>query len=156
MKEINEIAVLLTCHNRKDITIACLASLFKNALPIGYSLDVFLVDDGSTDGTSHAVRECYPQVNIIKGDGNLYWNRGMHKAWVDASSTKDYDYYLWLNDDTFIFEHTLETMLSSAGSTNNQAIIVAASCSKISGELTYFGFLTSGEKIKPTNELVAV
>jgi GT2 family glycosyltransferase len=154
VKEIKKIAVLLTCHNRKDKTLTCLEALFKSALPAGYLLEVFLVDDGSTDGTSKAVHESYPQVNIIKGDGNLFWNRGMHTAWETAAKTEEFDYYLWLNDDTYVFRNALEIMLSSGDSTNNQAIIVGASCSKISDELTYSGFLTSGEKIKPTNELV--
>jgi len=149
-----KIAVLLTCHNRREKTLSCLEALFQSTLPVGYLLEVFLVDDGSTDGTTQAVNEHYPQVNIIQGDGDLYWNRGMHKAWHVAAQTKNYDYYLWLNDDTYIFKNTLEVMLSTANLTHNQSIIVAASCSKETGELTYSGFLSTGEKIKPTQELV--
>ena len=44
----NKIAAILTCHNRKEKTLACLHSLFS----IISTIDVFLVDDGSTDGTS--------------------------------------------------------------------------------------------------------
>ena len=44
------IATLITCHNRKDKTLACLDALFSNHLPDRVLLDVFLVDDGSTDG----------------------------------------------------------------------------------------------------------
>lgn len=66
------IAVLLTVFNRKDKTLKCLQHLF-NQLPIeGYSIDVYLTDDGCTDGTPEAVKEQYPQVNIIHGDGNLF------------------------------------------------------------------------------------
>jgi GT2 family glycosyltransferase len=150
----NAIATLITCHNRKDKTLTCLEALFQSTLPEGYSLDVFLVDDGSTDGTAQAISENYPQVKLIQGDGNLYWNRGMHTAWKTAAQTKEYDYYLWLNDDTYIFKNTLSAMLSSADSTNNQAIIVAASCSKVTGKLTYSGFLSNGNPIMPTNEFI--
>lgn len=149
-----KIATLITCHNRKDKTLTCLAVLFKNTLPEDYSLDVFLVDDGSSDGTAEAVRNNYQQVKLIQGDGNLYWNRGMHTAWKVATESNDYDYYLWLNDDTFIFQNTLEMMLLSAESTSNQAIIVAASCSNVTGKLTYSGFLSNGELIMPTTEFV--
>ena len=45
------IAVLLTCHNRKVKTISCLKSLYEATLPKGFSLEIFLVDDGSVDGT---------------------------------------------------------------------------------------------------------
>jgi GT2 family glycosyltransferase len=160
------IATLITCHNRKEKTLACLEALFQNTLPAGYTLDVFLVDDGSTDDTAKAVHGAFPQVNIIQGNGDLFWNRGMHKAWeaavqsklVSQNNTTDqsqaYDYYLWLNDDTNIFKNTLQVLLQAADSTANKAVIVAASCAKITGELTYSGFLSSGEKIQPTDQLV--
>ena len=68
------IAAIITCHNRKEKTLVCLKSLFQ----IIQNIDVFLTDDGSTDGTSEAVKKIYPQVNIIQGDGNLFWSRGMY------------------------------------------------------------------------------
>ena len=52
----SELAVLLTCHNRKDKTLACLESFYLAEKPVGYTFDIFLVDDGSTDGTNNAVK----------------------------------------------------------------------------------------------------
>ena len=44
------IAVLLTVFNRKEKTIQCLKRLY-NILPLeGYLVDVYLTDDGCTDG----------------------------------------------------------------------------------------------------------
>ena len=83
------IAAIITCHNRKEKTLVCLKSLFQ----IIQNIDVFLTDDGSTDGTSEAVKKIYPQVNIIQGDGNLFWSRGMYIAWKEAVKG-GYDYYL--------------------------------------------------------------
>ncbi|MBP8793116.1 MAG: hypothetical protein KBE41_04435 [Lutibacter sp.] len=40
------IAVLLTCHNRKEKTLQCLEALYLNEIPAGYFLDVFLADVG--------------------------------------------------------------------------------------------------------------
>jgi GT2 family glycosyltransferase len=63
---------------------------------------VYLVDDGSTDETSDAIRKQFPQVNVIRADGNLYWSRGMRKAWAEAIRG-NYEYYLWLNDDIELY-----------------------------------------------------
>jgi len=52
-----EVAVLLTCYNRKAQTIACLGSLFEATIPEDLHLDIYLTDDGSTDGTGDAVKE---------------------------------------------------------------------------------------------------
>jgi GT2 family glycosyltransferase len=144
-----KIATLITCHNRKATTIACLEALFKNHLPEGYSLDVFLVDDGSTDGTEHAVREGYPQVAIIKGDGNLFWNRGMHLAFA-AAMEKGFDYYLWLNDDTFLFPYAIEDLLQTRLTGWFENVIVAgATCDPVTGAYTYGGIRHSGRKFRP-------
>jgi GT2 family glycosyltransferase len=124
----NTIAILITCHNRKEKTLSCLTALFNCVIPDEYKLDVFLVDDGSTDGTSNAVKEKFPQVNIIQGNGNLYWNRGMHLAWTIAAKTNDYNYYLWLNDDTCLYPNAIEELIMSSESENNRKIICGTTC----------------------------
>lgn len=100
----NEIrlAVLMTCYNRKRITLRCLNALFAQELPDEVTLDVFLVDDGSPDGTGDAVKAQYPSVEVLKGTGNLYWGGGMRLAWATAAAHADYDFYIWLNDDVVL------------------------------------------------------
>lgn len=136
------IAVLITCHNRKAKTLACLDALFQCKLPEGYSLEVFLVNDGSTDGTEQAVREHYPQVTIIKGDGNLYWNGGMRVAFA-AAMEKGFDFYLWLNDDTILHTPALPNLLALAKvealKHNKPAVIVGTTQSELGGRATYGG-----------------
>jgi len=39
-------AVLLTCHNRREKTLSCLAALYACVLPEGYRFDVFLLVAG--------------------------------------------------------------------------------------------------------------
>jgi len=66
------IAVLMTCHNRKATTLKCLGGLTEHALPSGYRLAIYLVDDGSTDGTADAIASEYPDVHLIRADGSLF------------------------------------------------------------------------------------
>jgi len=148
-----QIAVLLTCYNRKDKTIACLASLFNCSFPEGHSLDVFLVDDGSTDGTSEIVNSKYPSVHIIKGTGSLYWNRGMHMAWTTARETKNFDYYLWLNDDTLLLNKAIEELLICENIKKGKAIVCGAISSSITNKFTYGGRTKNGKEVNPNGEL---
>ena len=61
--------VLFTVFNRKDKTLCCLERLYAQ-LPIeGCQLDVFLTDDGCTDGTPGAVAARFPNVSIVRGAG---------------------------------------------------------------------------------------
>jgi len=99
-KSRTSIGVVITCHNRKEKTIASLKKLINQDDIDTLDVKIYLVDDGSTDGTSEAIKNNFPQVNIIKGDGTLFWNGGMRGAFSKAMEN-GHDYYLWLNDDTF-------------------------------------------------------
>ncbi len=106
------LAILLTCHNRVEQTLVSLESLYKCDRIENIKMDVYLVDDGSKDGTSEAVAEKYPSVNIIPGSGNLFWNQGMRLAWNTAYKHKNYDFYFWLNDDTMLFRGAMVEMFN--------------------------------------------
>jgi GT2 family glycosyltransferase len=107
-----KMAVLLTCYNRVETTLRGLDRLFAQRLPAGGRLDVFLVDDASPDGTGKRVRERYPQVYVIEGTGNLFWSRGMRLAWQTAAAQDDYDFFLWLNDDVWLADGAVATLLA--------------------------------------------
>lgn len=134
------LAVLLTVFNRKDKTLECLKQLYAQ-LPIdGYQVDIYLTNDGCTDGTPEAVASQYPEVNIINGEGELYWNRGMYTAWQEAAK-KDYDFYIWLNDDTIIYPNSISFAINASLQKENKAIIVGATVSSTNNISTYGGRL---------------
>ncbi|NRT13282.1 glycosyltransferase family 2 protein [Flavobacterium sp. 14A] len=139
-----DVAVLITCHNRKDKTLACLEAFYKCFVPEGYKFIIFLVDDGSSDGTREAITIKFPNVNIVQGDGNLYWNRGMRLAWDTATKAKDFDYYLWLNDDTFLFDDALIILLSRP---YTGSIVCGTTQSEVSQKATYGGYSNKPHKL---------
>lgn len=134
-----KIAILLTVYNRREKTVKCLESVFAQSSIQGYEVDVYMTDDGCTDGTSAAVMEMFPDVRIIKGDGTLFWNRGMWTAWDFAANEKDYDYYLWLNDDTFLFEGAIFRLLESSRTKSDEAIIIGATVDTITKRVQTYG-----------------
>ena len=134
------IAVLLTCHNRREKTVACLEALFRAEVPEDVALDVYLIDDGSTDCTADAVRSRFPHVHIHQGDGNLYWSGGMRAAWSQAiASGVQYEAFLWLNDDTFVYSDAVLCLIESFEVSNRQALLCATVVSSTTGEPTYGG-----------------
>jgi GT2 family glycosyltransferase len=103
-------------------------------------IDVYLVDDSCTDGTPQAIRDQFPQVHIIQGEGNLFWNRGMHLAWETAAKAKNYDYYLWLNDDTVLYLNAIQELITCSESENYQNIICGSTCATNNKDrITYGG-----------------
>jgi GT2 family glycosyltransferase len=136
------IAVLLTCHNRKIKTLICLNALFTCKLSQNYQFEVYLVDDGSTDGTGEAVKTHFPRVNVIQGNGNLFWAGGMRLAWAEAL-TQNYDGYLLLNDDTTLFSNSLIQLFNAHNYSVNKysmgGIYIGTTNDPITNEYTYGG-----------------
>jgi GT2 family glycosyltransferase len=136
------IAILMTCHNRRETTLSCLAALDQQKI----NFDVYLVDDGSLDGTADAVTQQYPQVKTIQGNGNLFWGGGMRLAFAEAMKN-NYDYYLWLNDDTILESQTFSKLLKIHGElvrrNKAESIIVGSTQDSISGKPTYGGAIKS-------------
>lgn len=134
------VAVLMTVFNRKEKTLLCLEKLFSQSISPQIKIDVYLTNDGCTDQTPEMVKRLYPQINIINGDGTLYWNRGMLTAWKEAYKTKDYDFYLWLNDDTFLYTNALSTLINASQTTKNKSVIVGTTASTSNcNKITYGG-----------------
>lgn len=146
---IPSIAVLLACHNRRDKTIQCLTALYLQVgLIESYTIEVFLVDDASTDGTAESIKINFPEVNIIQGNGNLFWNRGMHLAWKTAAATKDFDYYLWLNDDTFLEKIALQILLQEK---YPLSIVCGTTKSRLEQKANYGGYAIKPRKLLAPN-----
>jgi GT2 family glycosyltransferase len=137
MTTIPSIAILLTCHNRKEKTLQCLKSLYKQeGSKVNFVIDVFLVDDGSSDGTGDAVAASFANVNIIQGNCNLYWNQGMRLAWKTAVKTKEYDFYFWLNDDTFLDINAIINLIEiykKAAALEQKDVVITGACRARSG-----------------------
>ena len=147
-----KIAILISCHNRRAKTLSCLTALFASGPVSNKAFEVIVVDDGSTDGTAQSVLERFPIVNIIKGDGNLYWNGGMRVAFA-AAMVNGFDYYLWLNDDTLLYPTAMQSLIKRSRDLmvrqGKSVIVVGSTQDERDGQLTYGGVIRS-RKWKPT------
>lgn len=136
------IAAIMTCYNRVACTVQSVRALKTQSVP-GVSLDLFLVDDGSTDGTAEAVMNIFPRTTILTGDGNLFWCGGMRWAFEQAIK-KAYDFYFWLNDDTNLDPDALERMLATYRGVSarlcDAAIIVGSTRDPETGAFSYGGW----------------
>ena len=150
----HKVAVLMTCFNRKSNTLSCLNALKVAAVTANTDYDVFLVDDGSTDGTSEAVKIEFPEVKVLQGSGSLYWGGGMRKAWDEAAKF-NYGFYLWLNDDTYLKPDSLNQLFADSAKFNDRAIISGVCEAEDSDEITYSGYLMKDKvRLKPVGEPV--
>lgn len=156
-----KIAALLTCYNRKEKTINCLKSFYKSLEFLNFKaeFDVFLVDDGSTDGTSNAIKELFPSVNVISGSGDLFWSGGMRLAWKTAlNQDEKYDAFLLLNDDVILNEDFFTGLFLShefcLKQYSQSGIYVSSTKDSVGSTISYGGTLITHRGIKIKSNLV--
>ncbi len=108
------IYIVIPVHNNKNYTKDCLQCLQKQ---IYSDFKIIVVDDGSTDGTDVMIKKNYPDVFLLKGDGNLWW-AGATNLGIDwaLNAGGESDYILTLNNDLVVKENYLASLMDSAKS----------------------------------------
>lgn len=102
--------VILSMNKTQDI-LACIESVKKQTYR---NMNIVVVDNGSTDGTPHAIAESHPDVHVIRNDKNLGICTGRNQGWSYAKKHFFPEYILQLDNDTVLapgyVEHLYEAM----------------------------------------------
>lgn len=98
----------------------CLKSLSRITRE-GLVVDIVIVDDGSTDGTGDAIRDQFPDVDVITGNGDLWFTEGTNVG-VRRALERDPKYVLMMNDDQ-VFDAEFLVHLVETAEKNAPAIV---------------------------------
>lgn len=101
-----DVSVIIVNYNVKHFAEQCLHSV-KTATG-ELSIEVFLVDNGSTDGSVEYLKNRFPSVEIIVNDENLGFGRANNLALSRAKGR----YLLILNPDTILGEDTIKQLVN--------------------------------------------
>jgi glycosyltransferase involved in cell wall biosynthesis/GT2 family glycosyltransferase len=104
------LAVVIPVHNRAAFTRACLDALRRQSVR---GFQIIVIDDGSTDGTEGLIRQEFPEVMLISGDGGLWWSKATNLG-IAAALKQGAEFILTLNDDTLPAADFIEHILRSA------------------------------------------
>jgi len=119
----HKISIVVLNWNGLADTIECVESLRKLR---GTDHEVIIVDNGSTDGSERALRERFPEIEIIQTGANLGFaggsNRGIARALKSGA-----DYIILLNNDTVV-DPGFAAELAAAADRDSDAGIL---CSKV-------------------------
>jgi len=117
-----KVEIVIPVYNRRDTTLQGLRSLSRID-KTGLDVHIIIVDDGSTDGTSEAVRQNFPEVQVVAGDGTLHYAAGTNRGISVALALKP-DFIVTANDDAVFHEEFLQRLIKTAQ--NNPRSIVGA------------------------------
>lgn len=128
--------LIIPVHNRQATTLACLRHLRAQATFPRF--DCIVVDDGSSDNTAGLVRQEFPEVTILPGDGSLWWTGGIAFGSAHAF-TQGAAAVVWLNDDCQPEPGTLERLLAEVEQ-HPDAVVGPACVDASSGQPVASGF----------------
>lgn len=132
-----KVIVIFTCYNRKLKTENCIRSLVEGNNECQFEFVV--VDDNSTDGTIEVLESMQKEymIHIIKGEGGLYYSRGMRLGmqYVKKNYKEDFDYILLINDDVEFYYESIKKLIIQ-NEIQTDSVTVGATCNRGS-ELTY-------------------
>lgn len=100
-----DISIIIVNWNTKDLLLNCLGSAYETIKT--FSFEIFVVDNGSVDGSVKAVKERFPDLIIIENRQN----HGFAKANNQALKVMKGRYALLLNSDTVLTEGAIALMV---------------------------------------------
>src|SRR5690348_13892088 len=100
-----DISIILVTWNGKDVAAECLASIAAHST--GFSTEVIVVDNASTDGTPEMIADQFPWVTLIRNGSNLGFARANNIGIRRASG----EYVCLVNSDVTLKEGCLEAMV---------------------------------------------
>jgi GT2 family glycosyltransferase len=100
--------VVTLTWNQQAHTLHCLESLCRMTYP---NFRLLLVDNGSTDGTVEAVRERFPQVELIINPKNLGFSGGFNAGLAHALA-QGAPWVFMINNDTYVAPDLLDELMA--------------------------------------------
>jgi GT2 family glycosyltransferase len=104
-----KIAVIVLNWNGKALTLDCLDSLDAVSTP---NVEIFVVDNASTDGSAAAIRAAgHSRVRVIENDVNLGFSGG-NNIGIERAIEDGADFVLLLNNDTVVDAALIDGLLA--------------------------------------------
>lgn len=101
-----DLSIIIISYNTAELLDECLESVEKFK-PKKYSYEVIVVDNASSDNSVEMVKKNHKSVHVIENKENF----GFSKANNIGIKNSQGKYILFLNSDTVMHEHTLDTVL---------------------------------------------
>lgn len=119
MKAQPSVALVVPVYNGKEHTRELLESLRR----VSYTnYKTVVIDDGSSDGTEEMIREEFPEVILLKGDGNL-WSSGAINMGIEKAIETGSEYALIIDNDIVVHPEFISALVDTAEE-NPRSIIV--------------------------------
>lgn len=113
-----KILVIIVTYNGINWIERSLNSIKASSL----QADVFVIDNGSTDGTQSYIVKNHPEVIFFQSKSNLGFGKA-NNIGLQYAINKNYDYVYLLNQDAWIYNNTLQILVDTSKSNPEYGIL---------------------------------
>lgn len=107
MVVLDETSIIIVTYNNKNDMKIKLGNRFKS-LFFDSDLEIIVVDNNSSDGTYHYIKEKFPNIRLIRNKKNVGFGRGINDG-VKQSKRK---YIIVLNPDTVVKRDSIRELIN--------------------------------------------
>lgn len=113
--------VVIPTYNRWHETEVSLGRLFESTYR---NFKIVLVEDGCTDDTVAECRRKFAEVEILHGNGNLWWSGAINLG-TQYAIDHDAELVMWINDDVRVEPATISELVKTIQRNGSQSIACA-------------------------------
>jgi N-acetylglucosaminyl-diphospho-decaprenol L-rhamnosyltransferase len=120
-----DLSVIIVSWNTRDLMGQCVQSIYDTTHDL--TIEIIVVDNGSTDGSQAMIRQRFPRVHLIENGQNVGFARANNQALTVGQGR----YSLLLNSDTVVLPRALAKMVAFADAHSDAGIV---GCKLLNGD----------------------
>lgn len=141
-----KILVIIVTYNAMEWAERCLNSIRNSTV----HADIYIVDNGSTDGTQDFISTYYPEVQLVQSKENLGFGKANNLGLIYALN-RNYDYVYLLNQDAWVSPDCFKTLITSFKNNPEYGILSPLQCQAncLNLDQNFYNCIASSSIIKP-------
>jgi GT2 family glycosyltransferase len=104
-----KLLVIIVTYNAMQWAERCFHSLKTSTI----IPEIFVIDNGSTDGTQDYIKKNYPEVKLTESESNLGFGKA-NNIGLQYALDHNYDYVYLLNQDAWVMPDTFEKLINAS------------------------------------------
>lgn len=105
-----DVATIIVSWNVRDYLAECISSVYADLRYSGLTGDVWIVDNGSTDGTLDLLDNLFPNTHVIANQKNLGFGAANNQGMAGAAAANP-RFFFFLNPDTLVRPGAMRQMV---------------------------------------------